>query len=89
MDEGLIKCTMMVWDTKEVDTEFRQFAFRWYQGMIHANTVISHFRDVDRKCSFCKISIENDRRTALGRDLSEEKREGLVIGLIYFGIVPQ
>jgi hypothetical protein len=79
MDEGFIKCCMMAWDTKEVDTEFRQFTFRWYQGMIHGNTVISHFGDVDRKCTFCKTTIENDRRTALGRNLTDIEREGLVI----------
>jgi hypothetical protein len=79
MDEGLIKCCMMVWDTKEVDTEFRQFTFRWYQGMIHGNTVISHFGDVDRKCTFCKLTIENDRKVELGRDLTDAERDGLVI----------
>jgi hypothetical protein len=52
LDEGLISCSMEVWGTREVDTEFRQFAFRWYQGMINGNTVISHFGDVDRKCTF-------------------------------------
>ncbi len=72
MDEGLIRCNMMVWDIKEVDTDLRQFAFRWYQGMIHGNTVISHFGDVDRKCTFCKITIENHRRTELGRERSRE-----------------
>ncbi len=34
LDEGLLPCGMLVWCTKEVDTEFRQFAFRWYHGMI-------------------------------------------------------
>jgi hypothetical protein len=79
MDEGLIKCNMMVWDIKEVDTDFRQSAFRWYQGMIHGNTVISHFGDVDRKCTFCKITIENQRRIELGWDLTEGERDGLII----------
>jgi hypothetical protein len=79
MDEGLIKCSMMVWDIKEVDTDFRQFTFRWYQGMIHGNTVTSHFGDVDRKCTFCKITIENQRRIELGRELTEGERNGLIV----------
>jgi hypothetical protein len=79
IDEALVKCSMLVWDTKEVDTEFRQFAFRWYQGMIHGNTVISHFGDVDRKCTFCKITLENNTRTQLGRELTDAEREGLLV----------
>ncbi len=45
LDEGLFSCSMLVWGTREVDTEFRQFAFRWFQGMIIGNAVISHFGD--------------------------------------------
>jgi hypothetical protein len=79
LDEPLVKCSMLVWDTKEVDTDFRQFAFRWYQGMIHGNTVISHFGDVDRKCTFCKITVESSTRANIGRDLTDAERDGLVI----------
>jgi hypothetical protein len=67
-EEGLVTCSMLVWCTKETDTDFRQFAFQWYQGMIHGNTVISHFGDVDRKCSFCKITHMEELRETLGRE---------------------
>jgi hypothetical protein len=79
MEESLIACSMLVWCTREVDTEFRQFAFRWYQGMIHGNTVISHFGDVDRKCTFCRILLERQRREELGRELSQAEQEGLAV----------
>jgi hypothetical protein len=69
-EEGILACSMLVWGIKEVDTDFRQFAFRWYQGMIHGNTVISHFGDVDRKCTFCKIIMEKQKREELGRELT-------------------
>jgi hypothetical protein len=59
---------MLVWSVREVDTDFRQFAFRWYQGMIHGNTVISHFGDVDRKCTFCKVTMEVQKKEELGRN---------------------
>jgi hypothetical protein len=70
---------MLVWDTREVDTDFRQYAFRWYQGMIHGNTVIAHFGDVDRKCTFCKIRLEGDMTRRLGRDITAAEREGLIV----------
>jgi hypothetical protein len=78
-DEGRLSCSMLVWGIKEVETDFRQFAFRWYQGMIHGNTVISHFGDVDRKCTFCKITLEQQKREDLGRELTEGEREELVV----------
>jgi hypothetical protein len=77
IDEGLVTCSMTVWCVKEVDTEYRQFAFRWYQGMIHGNTVISHFGDVDRKCTFCKIIETGRQKQLLGRDLTQAEVEGL------------
>jgi hypothetical protein len=79
LDDALVQCSMLVWDTKEVDTEFRQYAFRWYQGMVHGNTVISHFGDVDRKCTFCKIRLEIEMARRLGRDITEAEREGLLV----------
>jgi hypothetical protein len=79
LDEVLIHYSMMVWDTKEVDTEFRQYAFRWYQGMIHGNTVIAHFGDVDRKCTFCKIRLERELAQRLGRDVTIAEREGMIV----------
>jgi hypothetical protein len=47
--------------------------------MIHGNTVISHFGDVDRKCTFCKITLEQQKREELGRELTDEEREELVV----------
>jgi hypothetical protein len=76
-DEGILACGMTVWCTKEVDTDFRQYVFKWYQGMVHRNTVISHFGDVDRKCMFCKIKAEAEMRAGLGRELTQAEREGL------------
>jgi hypothetical protein len=78
-DEGILACGMTVWCTKEVDTEFRQYVFKWYQGMVHGNTVISHFGDVDRKCTFCKIKAEDEMREGMGRELTQAERDGLVV----------
>jgi hypothetical protein len=36
--------------------------------MIQGNTVISHFGEVDRKCTFCKIKMQADLARELGRD---------------------
>jgi hypothetical protein len=71
LDDTLLSISMTLWDTKEADTEFRQFTFKWNQGMVHGNTVISHFGDVDRKCTFCKL--DSDEANG-GRDIPEENR---------------
>jgi hypothetical protein len=72
MDENLLMYGVSLWNIKEVDTEFRQFCFKWNQGMIHGNTVISHFgENVDRKCTFCKIRAREGLTQQLGRDPTE------------------
>jgi len=38
------------------------------QGMVHGNTVVSHFGNVDRKCTFCKILKVKDLSRVLGRE---------------------
>jgi hypothetical protein len=69
IDEIIVSCGISLWGIKEVDAEFRQYMFRWNQGMVHGNTVISHFgENVDRKCTFCK-KVEKDRiNNELGRE---------------------
>jgi hypothetical protein len=69
-EEKIIMCGMMLWRVGEVDTDLRQFMFRWNQGMVHGNTVISHFGNVDRKCTFCKVQAQKEQERALGRELT-------------------
>ena len=38
------------------------------QGLVHGNTVISHFGNVDRKCTFCKILKIGELKINLDRD---------------------
>jgi len=47
--------------------------------MIHGNTVISHFGEVDQKCSFCKIVARNEIVQVLGWELNQQEEEGLVV----------
>jgi hypothetical protein len=77
INNSLIACSMSLWCIKEVDTDFRQFTFKWNQGMIHGNTVIAHFGDVDRKCTFCKLRTEIQMREELGRELTIAEKEGI------------
>jgi hypothetical protein len=78
MNDSIIACSMSLWCIREVDTEFRQFMFKWNQGMIHGNTVVSHFGDVDRKCTFCKLRAEVQIRGELGRELTMAEKEGII-----------
>jgi hypothetical protein len=41
------------------------------QGLTHGNTVVSHFGNVDRKCTFCKLRRMKDLKRELGRDPSQ------------------
>jgi hypothetical protein len=71
-EESLLAVGTSLWNIKEVDTELRQFIFKWYQGMIHGNTVVSHFgENVDRRCTFCKINAKGNLRRNLGREPTE------------------
>ena len=70
-EENIIKCGMMLWRIGEVDTDFRQYTFRWNQGMVHGNTVISHFGNVDRKCTLCKTHLRLEQERILGRELND------------------
>jgi len=70
-EDDLLWCGMHLWGVRELSSEVRQFIFRWNQGMVHGNTVISHFGDVDRKCTFCKLVEGNRLKAELGRDLTE------------------
>jgi hypothetical protein len=79
IDERLLGCGMLLWNVREIDTDMRQFIFKWNQGMVHGNTVISHFGDVDRKCTFCKLKQGNELKIALGRDPTDAEIEGLQV----------
>jgi hypothetical protein len=70
-EDNIIKCGMLLWRIGEVDTDFRQYMFRWNQGMVHGNTVISHFGDVDRKCTLCKTHLRIEQERLLGRELND------------------
>jgi hypothetical protein len=56
---------------------FRQFLFKINQGLVHGNTVVSHFAEVDRRCTFCSIKLKIALRQRLNRDPTDaEKRSG-------------
>jgi hypothetical protein len=79
LEEQLVLCGMKLWEIKETDSEFRQFVFKWNQGMVHGNTVISHFGEVDRKCTFCKLKEIERVRQEEGRDLSQAEIDQLIV----------
>ena len=51
----------------------RHSSFRYSQGLVHGNTVVSHFGDVDRKCTFCNITERKREELRLGRELTDEE----------------
>jgi len=80
IDTTLVSCGVSLWTIKEANPDFRQFVFKWNQGMIHGNTVISHFgENVDRKCTFCKIKLVAQLKRELNRDPTEIEVQARVI----------
>jgi hypothetical protein len=67
-DEKLISIGFTLWRLQFLDLGFREYLFRVSQGMLHGNTVISHFGNVDRKCTFCKIFRTRELTRPLGRE---------------------
>jgi len=54
--------------------QYETFFFQIYsQGLVHGNTVVSHFGDVDRKCTFCNITERKREELRLGRELTDEE----------------
>jgi hypothetical protein len=47
--------------------------------MIHGNTVISHFGDVDRKCTFCKIGERERLKREFGRELTQAEEDNIQV----------
>jgi hypothetical protein len=67
-DEKLLSIGFTLWKIQFLDLGFREFLFRIAQGMVHGNTVVSHFGNVDRKCTFCKILKIKELSRTLGRE---------------------
>jgi hypothetical protein len=72
-DEKLISIGFTLWKIQFLDLGFREFLFKMAQGMVHGNTVISHFGNVDRKCTFCKIIKGKELKLTLGREPDPEE----------------
>jgi hypothetical protein len=68
IDDQLLSVGFTLWKLQFLDLNFREFLFKMSQGMVHGNTVISHFGNVDRKCSFCKIQKLLEIKRELGRE---------------------
>jgi hypothetical protein len=64
----LLAMGFTLWKMQFLDISFREYLFKMAQGLVHGNTVISHFGGVDRKCTFCKIKKITDLKRDLGRD---------------------
>ncbi len=74
IDEKLISVGFTLWKNQYLDLNLREYLFKMSQGLVHGNTVISHFGNVDRKCTFCKIKKLEEESNRLGRELDPEER---------------
>jgi hypothetical protein len=81
IDERLVSIGFTLWKMQFLDLGFREFLFKSAQGLIHGNTVISHFGNVDRKCTFCKVSRIDMEKRLLRRELTQQEQEDLLRGI--------
>jgi hypothetical protein len=75
VEEELLSSSFTLWKFQFLDLNFREFLFKMSQGLVHGNTVISHFGNVDRKCTFCKIVKVCEAKNRLGMDLTPAEHE--------------
>lgn len=76
IDEKLVSISFTLWKMKFLDLNFREFLFKMSQGLIHGNTVVSHFGNVDRKCTFCKVQKLVNLKRELRREPNDDEWEG-------------
>jgi hypothetical protein len=74
IDEKLVSIGFTLWKNQFLDLSLREFLFKMSHGLVHGNTVISHFGNVDRKCTFCKIKKIEELVINLGRDPDHDER---------------
>jgi hypothetical protein len=67
-DANILSIGSTLWKISSLDIGFREFLFKMNQGLVHGNTVVSHFANVNRKCTFCKIKTLAELRRHLGRE---------------------
>ncbi len=79
VEEKLVSASFTLWKFQFLELNFREFLFKMSQGLVHGNTVISHFGNVDRKCTFCKILKVIETKTRLGRDLTPAEYENEIL----------
>jgi hypothetical protein len=75
IDEKLVSIGFTLWKNQFLDLILREFLFKMSQGLVHGNTVISHFGNVDRKCTFCKLKKVEELANRLGRDPDPDERD--------------
>jgi hypothetical protein len=68
IDDRLVSAGFTLWKFQFLELNFREYLFKMSQGLVHGNTVISHFGNVDRKCTFCKILKAGELKINLDRD---------------------
>ena len=76
MEDKLISNSMGIWRVRELECNIRQFAFRYNQGMVHGNTVISHFGEVDRYCMYLLQNKGNKGGGGKTRKGTRRRRKG-------------
>jgi hypothetical protein len=81
IEERLVSIGFTLWKMQFLDLGFREFLFKSTQGLIHGNTVISHFGNVDRKCTFCKVSRIETEKLLLRREPTQHELEDLLRGI--------
>jgi hypothetical protein len=69
MSRNLIEINMGIWKIGSLDSEFKNFLFRWIHGKLYLNNQRARFGNENRWCTFCGILKERDlRRRGLHRE---------------------
>jgi hypothetical protein len=76
MSRNLIEINMGIWKIGSLDSELKNFLFRWIHGKLYLNNQRARFGNENRWCTFCGILKERDlRRRGLHREDVEYMNE--------------
>jgi hypothetical protein len=69
ISRSLIEINLGIWKIGSLDSELKNFLFRWIHGKLYLNNQRARFGNENRWCTFCGILKERDlRRRGLNRE---------------------
>ena len=60
-DENLIRINLKLWTIGRLESGFKEFLFKYFQGKLYLNNILANIDGTHPSCTFCKLGLERDR----------------------------